>query len=297
MDEIMKLPRAEQEEVLKAGWPRPYFTWSKYRTEALRYVNDLHQGFVPYHIDIGRTNNFLDYVKGQFMNSWRLWRNALLVGVGGGCLLGALYAIRSRLTRGLNLVISVIGLSVPEFAIIVAMQALTILSRQAGGETLWPILTSPGQARGWVVPMVAMSLAPLAYVARLSAGALDGVLRSDYIRTARSKGLPEWRIVLFHAGRNALPQLAAGLPTLLGLSMSSLIIVERMTLWPGLLKYVIDPGGQWRVATSGERFYTGATPEMMATATLLLLAWYLLMDGLARTFVIAATDTGREVQA
>lgn len=276
---------------------RPRFEWTRYESTVTRYVTDLGNGFVPYQIDFDRVNNFLDYIQFQFQNSWKLFRNALLLGTGGGLLLGAVYALRSRLGRSLNVVISVIGLSLPEFSVIVAMQALTIMSVKNGSGSLWPILASPGQERGWVVPLTAMSLAPLGYVARLSASALDDILKSDYIRTARSKGLPEWRVVLLHAGRNALPRLVAGLPTLLGITMSSLIIVERMTLWPGLLKYVLDPGGTWHVmGPTGERYYTGSTPEMMATATMILLAWYIVMDAAARTAVIAGADTGREVR-
>lgn len=295
--EFLESMSPEQRAAAIAAGSRPRFEWQRYKAAVTTYVTDLRRGFVPYQIDFDRVNNFLDYIKHQFVNSWRLFRNALLLGIGGGLLLGALYALRSRLGRSLHIIVAVTGLSLPEFSVIVGMQALTILSVQNTGETLWPILASPGQPRGWVVPLTAMTLAPLAYVARLSASALDDILKSDYIRTARSKGVPEWRIVLLHAGRNALPRLAAGLPTLLGIAMSSLIIVERMTLWPGLLKYVIDTGGTWHVmGPTGERYYTGSTPQMMATATLILLVWYIAMDAAARTAVIAGSDTGREMR-
>jgi peptide/nickel transport system permease protein len=60
------------------------------------------------------------------------------------------------------------------------------------------------------------------------------VLRQDYIRTARAKGVPEWRVVMKHAMRNAILPIIAMIGLDVGIFMSGVVVVESVFGWPGI---------------------------------------------------------------
>jgi len=60
------------------------------------------------------------------------------------------------------------------------------------------------------------------------------VLRQDYIRTARAKGMPEWRVVLKHGFRNAVLPIVAMIGLDIGIFMSGVVVVENVFGWPGI---------------------------------------------------------------
>ena len=94
--------------------------------------------------------------------------------------------------------------------------------------------------RHLVLPAVTLSTVPLAIIARMTRSSLLEVLRQDYVRTARAKGLAERRVVLAHALRNA----AIPVITVIGLNVGSLlggaILTETIFAWPGIGRMVVD---------------------------------------------------------
>ncbi len=60
------------------------------------------------------------------------------------------------------------------------------------------------------------------------------VLRNDYIRTARAKGMPEWRVILKHGLRNAFLPIIAMIGLDVGIFMSGVVVVENVFGWPGI---------------------------------------------------------------
>jgi len=102
----------------------------------------------------------------------------------------------------------------------------------------WPALSNALQHL--VLPAVALSTVPLAIIARMTRSSLLEVLRQDYVRTARAKGLAEQVVVLRHALRNAsIPVI-----TVIGLNVGSLlggaILTETIFAWPGVGRLVVD---------------------------------------------------------
>jgi len=90
------------------------------------------------------------------------------------------------------------------------------------------------------LPAITLSALYIAYIARLTRSGLIETLRQDYIRTARAKGLSEWRIVTVHALRGAvLPVVSFSGPALAFL-ITGTVVVERMFAIPGLGAYFID---------------------------------------------------------
>jgi peptide/nickel transport system permease protein len=91
-----------------------------------------------------------------------------------------------------------------------------------------------------VLPAVTLSTVPLAIIARMTRSSLLEVLRQDYVRTARAKGMAEARVVIRHALRNA----AIPVVTVIGLNVGSLlggaILTETIFAWPGVGRLVVD---------------------------------------------------------
>ena len=97
-----------------------------------------------------------------------------------------------------------------------------------------------GNPRQMVLPVVSLGLFPAAFIARITRAAMVEVLRQDYIRTARAKGVGEFRVVLRHALRNALvPVLTVLGPILAGLITGSFVIEQYFAI-PGIGRSFVE---------------------------------------------------------
>lgn len=109
------------------------------------------------------------------------------------------------------------------------------------------------------LPALTLALPMAVAVGRSLRSALVGVLREDYVRTARSKGLPEWRVLGRHALRNAATAPLAMIGLQVGLLFANLLVVERIFAWPGLGLYTVQAlGGNDLTAVLGVSLVFGA---------------------------------------
>jgi len=130
--------------------------------------------------------------------------SAILIALSSGLVAGALGAIRPNSWIDLStLVVALIGISLPSF---VTGTVLLILG---------PVLLGWGQVGSWgrveniFLPAFTLSLPFAAYIARLTRFGMIDEMNADYVRTARAKGVAEWRVVIKHALKNAaLPVLS-----------------------------------------------------------------------------------------
>jgi dipeptide transport system permease protein len=94
--------------------------------------------------------------------------------------------------------------------------------------------------RHLILPTIVLGTIPLAIIARMTRSSMLEVLEEDYVRTARAKGLPPYRVVGIHALRNALIPVV----TVIGLSVGSLlagaVLTETIFSWPGVGKWLIE---------------------------------------------------------
>ncbi|MBW1712698.1 MAG: ABC transporter permease [Deltaproteobacteria bacterium] len=114
--------------------------------------------------------------------------------------------------------------------------------------------------RHLALPAVALSTIPLAIVARMTRSSMLEVLRQDYIKTARAKGLSQAKIVLKHALRNGLIPVITVIGLQFGIMLGAAILTETVFAWPGVGKWIFDgvvkrdymviQGGTLVVATS-----------------------------------------------
>ncbi|HWF25137.1 MAG TPA: ABC transporter permease [Solirubrobacteraceae bacterium] len=114
-----------------------------------------------------------------------------------------------------------------------------------------------------ILPATALALGEAGLIARLTRSSMLEVLREDYVTTARSKGVPEWRVVCQHALRNALIAVITQIGLVLGYLLASSAIVEVIFVWPGI--------GRLAVTAIGERDYPMIEGYVVFAGTIYLL--------------------------
>lgn len=94
--------------------------------------------------------------------------------------------------------------------------------------------------RHLILPSIALATIPLAVIARMTRSSMLEVLGEDYIRTAKAKGLPTWRIVWVHALRNALIPVLTVIGLAVGTLFAGAILTETIFSWPGVGKWLVE---------------------------------------------------------
>jgi len=91
-----------------------------------------------------------------------------------------------------------------------------------------------------ILPTIVLATIPLAVIARQTRSAMLEVLSEDYVRTARAKGLPPWRVIGLHALRNALILVVTVIGLQVGVALAGAILTETIFSWPGVGKWMVD---------------------------------------------------------
>jgi dipeptide transport system permease protein len=91
-----------------------------------------------------------------------------------------------------------------------------------------------------ILPTLVLATIPLAVIARQTRSAMLEVLSEDYVRTARAKGLPPWRVIGLHALRNALILVITVIGLQVGVALAGAILTETIFSWPGVGKWMVD---------------------------------------------------------
>ncbi len=95
-----------------------------------------------------------------------------------------------------------------------------------------------------ILPTIVLGTVPLAVIARMTRSAMLEVLGEDYIRTARAKGLSNFRIIAIHALRNALIPIVTVIGLQVGVLFTGAILTETIFSWPGIGKWLIEGIGR-----------------------------------------------------
>ena len=91
-----------------------------------------------------------------------------------------------------------------------------------------------------ILPAVALGTIPMAVIARMTRSSMLEVLREDYVRTARAKGLSPARVIFIHTLRNALIPVLTVIGLQIGTLMGGAVLTETIFSWPGVGKWLID---------------------------------------------------------
>jgi oligopeptide transport system permease protein len=167
----------------------------------------------------------------RFGYSMRLGGLALLLAIGIGVPAGIIAALKQNTWIDyVSLFVSSAGISIPSF--VMAIFLIIIFATLLHWVSVIPKNWDEGKA--WVLPAAVLGFGTMAFSARLTRASMLEVLRQDYVRTARAKGLHERVVILIHMLRNALiPVITILGPALAGLVTGSFII-ETMFGFPGM---------------------------------------------------------------
>ena len=163
--------------------------------------------------------------------------SAYLIALVVGITLGALSALKpNSWIDYAGMTLAILGISIPNFVLGPLLVLLFSLTLFWFPPALWEGFTS----RSLVLPALTLSAIYVAYIARLTRSGMLEVMRSDYIRTARAKGLSEGQVVMRHALRGGLlPVLCFSGPALAFL-ITGTVVVEKVFALPGLGNYFIN---------------------------------------------------------
>lgn len=156
---------------------------------------------------------------------------AIVLGVGLGTLAAA---TRSRALRGVVLLLSTLGLSLPTFWLGLLLIYFFALNLR------WFPVIGYLTLRGTVLPTITLALPAAAVLARVTFAGLVEVLQQDYIRTARAKGLSRTRVVVRHALRNGVIVVVTIAGLQFGALLAGSVIVESVFSRPGLGSFVVS---------------------------------------------------------
>jgi len=161
---------------------------------------------------------------------------AMLLAFFAGTSIGIAAALRQNTAADYSIMgVAMLGISIPNF--VVAPLLILVLAVYAGwlpaGGWDWSI-------QRMILPVITLALPVIAYVARLTRGSMIEVLHSNYIRTARAKGLPGHLVIRRHALKPALlPVISFMGPATAGLITGS-VVIERIYSIPGLGSYFVQ---------------------------------------------------------
>jgi len=220
-----------------------------------------------------KDKSVLQILKENYPVSLRLGLTAILLAGVIGISLGVIAALRqNQIADNAVMAVAILGVCVPTF--VTAPLLVLAFASKLGW---FPIAGwNNGAVANMVLPVVVLALPQIAIISRLTRAGMVEVLASNYVRTARAKGLGEGRIVTRHALRAAILPLVSYLgPACAGLITGSLV-VERIFNLPGL--------GKFFVISALQRDYTVVMGMVIVYAALILVL------NLAADLILAALD-------
>jgi ABC-type dipeptide/oligopeptide/nickel transport system permease component len=181
-----------------------------------------------------------DIIREHFPVSATLGILALVFATFGGILWGALTAVyRNRLPDVVITFLVIVGISVPSFVVAALSQLVVVNANAVVGRSLLPVA---GWGTVWhmLVPALVLGLSTMAYLTRLMRSSMLEITGSDFVRTARAKGLPPTRIFLKHQLRNAVLPVVTVLGPQIALITTGGFVVELVFAIPGLGRYFVE---------------------------------------------------------
>lgn len=184
-----------------------------------------------------------DIINAGFPISAILGVEAILLAMAFGIALGTIAALKQHKWQDYGaMLFAVIGISVPSFILASFLQYLLSIKLDLLPVARW------GTFQQSILPAISLAALPTAFIARLTRANMIEILSMDYIKTARSKGLNDWAVILKHALRNAILPVVTYLGVLMANILTGSFIIEKIFGIPGL--------GQWFINSVINRDYT-----------------------------------------
>ncbi|HVR67016.1 MAG TPA: ABC transporter permease subunit [Verrucomicrobiae bacterium] len=193
------------------------------------------------HFDFGPSFKYRDYtvtdlIAQGFPVSFEVGIWAILIAAILGMTLGTIAALRqhSFIDYGV-MAVGMVGVAVPTFVAGPLMQIIFALSFK-----LLPVAGWDGSLSSKILPITALALPNIAYIASLARGSMIESLRTNHVRTARAKGIGGWRTVTRHALLGAMVPVVAYLGPATAGTVTGSIVIEKIFSIPGIGRYFVD---------------------------------------------------------
>ena len=215
-----------------------------------------------------------DIIREHFPVSAILGVLAILFAALGGVLWGALTALyRNKLPDIVIMFLVILGVSVPGFVFAALSQIAIVLINKATGTSIFPVAGWGTIMHMWV-PAFVLGIGTMAFLTRLMRSSMLEVINSDFIRTAKSKGLTDPRIFFVHQLRNAVLPVV----TILGPAIATIttggFVVELVFAIPGLGRYFVEAIQQMDYTViMGTTVFYGAFLVVMVTTVDIIYAY------------------------
>lgn len=244
-------PKAQAALEAKYGLDKPLFE------QYITYISDaLHGDFGDSLKQRGRT--VMDIISSKFPVSARIGGLAVLVSLLVGIPLGCVAALnRGKLVDNVVSVFTTCGIAVPSFVVCTLLMyflGVRFSLLPTFGLTSW---------KHYIMPVISLSLYPTSYIMRLMRSSMLDVLGQDYMRTARAKGLAQFKRIFKHALRNAILPVVTYVGPMMAYTLTGSFVVEKIFTIPGL--------GSEFVGSITNRDYTVIMGTTIFLATLLIL--------------------------
>jgi oligopeptide transport system permease protein len=204
--------------------------WKQY----LRYLGDLFQG------DFGPSFKYKDFSVAEliaqgFPTSLTLGSIAMAAALAIGLTLGVWAALRQNTIVDYTATgISMLGIAVPNF--VVAPTLTLVFGLMLG----WLPVGGWGHPANYILPVIALCLPQIAAIARLTRASMIEVLGSNFVRTARAKGMPERITITRHAIRAALLPVVSYLGPAIAQIITGSVVIEQIFSIPGIGRYFVQ---------------------------------------------------------
>lgn len=170
-----------------------------------------------------------DIISRSFPYSLVLGLEAIFLALSAGILLGVIAALRhNKFSDYIAMIIAVLGISVPSFIMASILQYIFAVKLE-----ILPVARFESFSHT-ILPSVALATTPLAFIARLMRSSMLEVLNSDYIKTAKAKGMKKRVVTYRHAIRNAILPVISYLGPLVAAILTGSFIIETIFGIPGL---------------------------------------------------------------
>ncbi|MHB1393000.1 MAG: ABC transporter permease subunit [Clostridia bacterium] len=207
-------------------------------------IKDTNEKFISLlKFDLGRTGKdqrSLNYLITSIM------KNSLLL-LGGGLILAVLLGVSKGIIdskRGstsessLRVLGTIIPISLPDILIIALLQRLALYLTNHGIEIFK--VGGFGTINHLLLPIIALSILPACYIARITSMAIDNCYQQDFIKVAVGKGCSSYRILWNHVMKNAIPSIIDSFPTITSIIIGNLLMVEKLFSYPGLTQSLLN---------------------------------------------------------
>jgi ABC-type dipeptide/oligopeptide/nickel transport system permease component len=210
-----------------------------YQRFALYVWNSLHGDFgMSYSY---RPQEAADIIRRTFPVSLALGTMATMFAVIVGMSLGILAAVNQNgVIDYLSVTISILFYSMPSFVMGGLLILLLVVWLPEQGIDLGLRPSGWDSPRDWIMPVIALGAAPLATLSRFTRSSMIDVIRSDYVRTARAKGLAERKVILKHVLKNALIPVVTLIGPIFAAVGTGSFFVESIFNVPGMGRFYVE---------------------------------------------------------